>query len=807
MPIGYSGLRIAIGLVLLIVPAICAQEVSPVRVALTEAEKAWIETHPGIRMMAEPNWQPGDFIDADGQHRGIGADVLELVASRTGLQFQIVNPTLEKRLQLDPDQRGADGVVISAQTPERSKYYLLTTPYLKLPAYIITRQSVDRIVSPNDLKNCRVSVVAGYASQEYMRANYPAILIDAVPDTATGLNKVAYGLVDAFISSIPVSTFWLEKEGFANLKINGETGFIYELGISSRKDWPLLHSILQKGQDSITQEEHEEIRRKWLNLPYEPFFRSRKFWWPVALVVGGITIIALLLAGWNRFLSHKVRQKTEELRRTGELHRTILESISDAVFLTTPTGEFVYISPNVQEIFGMGAAEIAELGTVFELLGQNLRDRMPLRMDTDVNNIDCKIAGGDARPREFLVSISAAEAGTTQLLFVCRDVTERSEMQGKLQQKQKLESIGLLAGGVAHDFNNLMQAVQGFTDLASHEATTPADRTLYLGEVNKATERAVKLTRQLLSFARKVPLKRKTFDLNEAVLDMLSLIRGLLAKTGTLNFQPFSERLPIHGDPSQIEQVVLNLALNARDAMPPGGEIRVSIGRRIFDAAEAERIPNARTGTFAQLQVRDTGAGMDKATIDRIFEPFFTTKGPTHGTGLGLAVVHGVVETHGGFILVDSKPGQGSTFTVYLPLVAEGLGEVEIPHHERAPAPAELSVLLADDEPQVLALSRRILEKEKHRVTAVSNGQLAVEQFAANPAAFQIVLLDLMMPIMGGRQAAVEIRKLSPRIPILFISGHESPKEPMPGMEEIPILTKPFRPEELVAQLRLLMEG
>ena len=628
-------------LLLLIVPPIAVAQVP--HALLTPEETAWVVAHPSIRLMGDSYYEPSSFFE-NGRHKGIAADVLELVAARTGLNFEVVEVPLPRRLVLDPKVRGIDGVACSTRTPERDRFYNVTTPYLVFPAYIITRNATPKYLSAADLDGLTVAVVAGYAVEEYLRTNYPLVKLEAVPNTDVALKKVSFGVVDAFVTDIPVTTFWVEQAGYTNLKVSGETGFIYRLGISSRKDWPELGRILQKGIDTLTPEEHDAIRRKWLKVPYESAFRSAKFLQAfLGMAVGAFSSIAVLFL-WNRLLARRVKQKTLVIRESESLFRSTLENVSDAVLLADSTGHFVRIFP------GKGGYLVPPNSKA--LFGTEFEQRVATASEAGLINAEVEVTGLDGQPRQLLVNVVPVSIGAANRMYVCRDVSERLRLEALLRQKQRLESVGLLASGVAHDFNNLLQAIQGFAGLAKRESLLPEERADYLGQVEDATHRAATLTRQLLAFARKQPSAKRKWNLTEIVGEMMPLVRQLVGRHPVVNYEASEPFVWVTVDRAQVEQVVLNLCVNARDATPKEGNIGVAVGT---DA----------TGPY--LQVSDTGVGMSDGVRLRIFEPFFTTKPDGKGTGLGLAVVYGIVEDHGGRIEVGSSPGHGTTITVWWP--------------------------------------------------------------------------------------------------------------------------------------------
>jgi two-component system cell cycle sensor histidine kinase/response regulator CckA len=638
---------------------------------LTDAERAFVAAHPTVRLMVDPHYEPADFVDATGTHSGMAADLLTLLAERTGLTFVPVPLDADRRKELDPVKRGVDGVALSAMTKRRSEFYLSTEPVLEFPAYILTRRSVDRFLTPIDLVGQKVGVVDGYATEEYLRTNYPRLALTTYPTTDAGLRAVSYGEIDAFISTIPVSTYWLEQHGYTNLKIAGETGYIYRLGVTSRKDWPELNAILEKGVASITPEERDDIRRKWLNAPYEPFFRSRRFWVPVLWLTFALLAAVFGVLVWNRVLRQAVADRTRQLAASESLYRATLENVSDGVLLVRADGSVAFANRGAERVFGTPAAAVLA-GTVRDLLGADLAGKVAAEpdgvYDAEVSRPDP--AGGR---RVLLATVTPVAIRDAVRLYVCHDVTDRHRLERELRQRKTLESVGLLASGVAHDFNNLLQVIGGFAQMAGSDKATAETRKGYLGRVTEATDRATSLTRQLLAIARRKPTDKTAFDVGPVTAGLVTLAGGLVGRGVEIRSTPAPQPLTVVGDPSQLEQVLLNLLVNARDAMPKGGTATVTWAACDVSETLASAHPGVRPGRFARLRVSDTGTGIPAAVRSRIFEPFFTTKAEGKGTGLGLAVVFGVAQEAGGFVDVQSEEGVGTTCEVYWPLAGDTL--------------------------------------------------------------------------------------------------------------------------------------
>ncbi len=396
-------------------------------------------------------------------------------------------------------------------------------------------------------------------------------------------------------------------------------------------------------------------------------------------------------------------------------------------------------------------------------------------------------------------------------VMVGTDVTRESKLEDQVRLSQKMEAVGLLAGGIAHDFNNLLQVIKGF-GLQARDADTAEDRAECLHQVMEAAERAVQLTRQLLVFSRDDEAgPTGDLDLNDVLAGQIKMLRRLLDAQIEVVFKPTANPGNVRGDRGQLEQVFMNLCINARDAMPHGGRITVELEEVVFDEAYRQAHPWARRGRFMQVAVSDTGHGMDRATIARIFDPFFTTKPKEKGTGLGLAVVYGIVQKHEGLIHVYSEVGVGTTFRVFFPVQTKTAEPVRA-EAPATPPPGAGIVLLVEDDPSVAKLATRVLERAGYAVVAAEDGEEGWARYQERAGAFVVVVLDAILPKLSGREVYERIRARDPRQPVLFCSGYSAgtiQPEFFPG-DEVKMLGKPYDPAALlraVGELRQSRNG
>jgi signal transduction histidine kinase/CheY-like chemotaxis protein len=381
---------------------------------------------------------------------------------------------------------------------------------------------------------------------------------------------------------------------------------------------------------------------------------------------------------------------------------------------------------------------------------------------------------------------------------------EQKQLEDRLRQAHKMEAVGRLAGGVAHDFNNLLTIIRGNTDLLKDREGADAFHQKCLDQIQKASGRAVSMTRQLLAFSRMQVLQPRVLELNGVVADMGKMLPRLIGEHIEFTFSPGRDLAPVKADPGQIEQVILNLAANARDAMPNGGHLSVRTENISINEAEAAKRPPMTFGLYVRLSVTDTGHGMDEATKAHIFEPFFTTKEIGKGTGLGLATVYGIVKQSGGFIWVDSVIGDGTTFEIYLPQAAGKAANAE-PEEKAAPAHrGSETILVVEDEAGVRELACQFLRVKGYDVLEAEGGVEALEVAGRHSGPIHLLLSDMVMPRMSGSELAAKLRAIRPEIRVAFMSGYSEFSRGDLGKEfpEAPVLQKPFSPASLVEIVR-----
>jgi len=397
-----------------------------------------------------------------------------------------------------------------------------------------------------------------------------------------------------------------------------------------------------------------------------------------------------------------------------------------------------------------------------------------------------------------------------RLIGALVDITERKRLEDQLRQAQKMEAIGRLAGGVAHDFNNLLTVIQGYSELLARDVGNPERAAAHIEEIKKGANRAASLTRQLLAFSRRQVLAPEVLDLYAVVAHMGNMLDRILGADIDLKILPSEQPHRVRADRGQIEQVVMNLAVNARDAMPHGGALELECSSIELDADYARGAVKIVPGRYAMLNVRDTGVGMDAETMAHVFEPFFTTKEAGRGTGLGLATVYGIVKQSGGYVWVSSEPGAGTTFTIQLPEVTEQMAEkLEKSSTAAVSSGGSEKVLLVEDEAPVRKLVHQVLRDAGYSVQQAASGPEALKLAASQTEPIELLITDVVMPQMSGRELAQELTKRFPQLKVLFVSGYTGDAVMERGMLDpgAAFLQKPFNSEALLRKVQEILQA
>ncbi|MCA1795608.1 MAG: response regulator, partial [Desulfobacteraceae bacterium] len=520
------------------------------------------------------------------------------------------------------------------------------------------------------------------------------------------------------------------------------------------------------------------------------------------------------------------RKRVEDvLRESSARIQALTDSVQDAIIMMGPEGEISYWNPMAESIFGYTANEV---------MGQNLHNLLaPERYhETYAKNFPAfqKTGQGNAvgqtiellalgkSSKEIPVSLSLSSVllhNKWHGVGIIRDITEqkraeeeREKLQAQFIQAQKMESVGRLAGGVAHDYNNMLSVIMMYAEMGLTKTSPDDELHKYMKTILDAACRSTDITRQLLVFARKQTVLPRILDLNVVIAAILKLLHRLIGEDITLSWHPEPDLWPVKIDPSQVDQVLANLLVNARDAITGTGEITIETGRITYEAAFCAAHPRLSPGEFVVLSVTDDGSGMDPQTVDQIFEPFFTTKAEEKGTGLGLATVYGIIIQNNGFVTVDSEPGKGTCFKLHLPRHPEEIEQVPGEDAGAIPQGDGETVLIVEDEQPVLVMVTTVLKTLGYHVLEAPTPKQALTIAGEYPQKIHLMLTDVVMPEMNGRELAEKMRFIRPDTSVLYMSGHAANVVSISGVvaEETAFINKPFAIRDLAKKVREILD-
>lgn len=518
------------------------------------------------------------------------------------------------------------------------------------------------------------------------------------------------------------------------------------------------------------------------------------------------------------YLSNEIAQRKlleEQLKRSEEKYRKFFEEDISGDYTASPDGKILMCNPTLVRILGFPSEK--------DLMSYNAYDLYPKRSMRDeflslikkqgrLENYEIELRGYNGKPVHVIQNVIGTfdeKGDLKELKGYLFDITDRKKLEEQLLQSQKLEAMGRLAGGIAHDFNNLLTVILGYIDILLDSNLKNKSNYMMLEQIQTASKSAVSLTSQLLAFSRKQIIQPSIINLNSSIRNLEKMIRRLIGENIKLTSSLAEDLGYVKMDPVQTEQILLNLAVNARDAMPDGGKLTFETKNVVFDEAHASKHISVKPGDYVMLSVSDTGIGIEKDIKDKIFDPFFTTKEQGKGTGLGLATIYGIVKQGGGSIQVESEPGKGATFKIYLPRIFEIMTVDAKPAAAPQSFKGSETILLTEDDPAVLNLVNITLKDYGYKVLKAKNGKKALEICKKYPDKIKLVITDVIMPKMSGKDLAREINRAYPAMKILFMSSYADEIIVHHGIleEGVNLIQKPFSPQELVKKIRNILDS
>ncbi|MBI5393716.1 MAG: PAS domain S-box protein [Verrucomicrobia bacterium] len=920
---------------------------------LTPDERAWLVAHGPLRYAPQVAAPPFGFVKPDGQVAGMTVDLLAVLARHLGAEIKPVIQSPWPAAMAALGRGKIDFLPTVVRTEEREQVFQFIGPYHEAPNVLFVNRATPQFKTLKDLAGRRVGVTRESSIHLWLRGKHPGLALLPVESAREGLLLLALGQVDAVAASLPVGSYFIAETSLNNLRVLPEVLFVSHHHLAVNKGNDRLASILQKGLDSLTTPERQEVLARWTGPEPAPSPWQLPVWiWQAALVLMGglVGVIA-----WNQSLRRHVAQQErlirEKVKEEADLERRcteLIENATDMVFTRDFEGHYTSINPAGERILGYSREELlkmnisqvvvpehmdrvrqqaATLATQesstyemqvrakdgrriwleaslralrkdgrpaglqgiarditerkraeetlreseerYQMLADHSDDFVSLH-DSNSNRLYVspsyyrvtgwtpeEIFSTDWRTRmhpEDLAKVERAwaanmrgEANTIehrirckdgswiwvesrrkpilgpdrkvrQIVLWARDVTERkqaeearAQLEAQLRQAQKMEAVGQLAGGVAHDFNNILTVILGNAHLLEGDSSLPSKARDKIRQLIKSGDRAATLTRQLLAFSRRQVMQMRRLDLNDALSNVTQMLGHLIGEHILLqcNYGPALPR--IEADAGMMEQIIVNLAVNARDAMPAGGRLIISTQLETVSPGQAQKNPEARAGQFVTLTVTDTGCGMDEATRSHLFEPFFTTKEVGKGTGLGLAMTYGIIKQHNGWIEAASQVNQGTTFKIFLPACAAGEPPASTSQTSSGldSCRGSETLLVVEDEEPVRHFLQACLERQGYRILTAASGADALRAWESAAGKVDLLLTDIVMPGgMSGRELAEKLCATQPGLKVILSSGYS--REISAELGDFPAwicLPKPYDPVTLAQTVRRCLDA
>ncbi len=779
-----------------------------------------------INASGDNNYPPYVYLDDSGNPSGFSIDIFKAVAEVMGLEATItLGPWYDVRDDLEAGR--VDMLIGMILSEERAQYVDFTRPHITIYHSMFVRKGSD-IASIDDLRGRDVIVQQGDIMDDYIRELGIADGVITVESPAEGLRLLALGLHDCFLGEKLQSLLAIERYGLDNVAATGVPLFPRKFCFAVRDGDRELLDKLNAGLAVIARTgAYDEIYERWFGLVEPEHVPLRKILAYILIAIAPVVLIAAALALWTWSLRRQVGIKTESLRRelaerrkaedalraSEDKYRSLFENSRDALGLALPDGGIIDVNRSWLELFGYTRDEV--IGKDVRMLYPDPADREKLKTALEttgyLRDYEVGMRKKDGSPLICLVTATVRYNPDGDVLYYqtnTHDITQQRNLERQFLQSQKMETVGRLAGGIAHDFNNLLSVIIGNADLLLNNLPPDNPMTRELGDIMETALRAADLVRQLMAFSRSQISNPKRLNLNMVIDDMDRMLRRLIGEHIMLSEQPSEGLWDIHADITQIQQVVTNLVVNARDAIPENGVITISTANLTIAPGDTCHDARLGPGEYVTLTVEDDGEGIDPDVLPKIFDPFFTTKRDGKGTGLGLSTSYGIARQHGGAVAVRSEIGAGTAFTLIIPRCDDALptGETTVPEPESMSGTEHIFVVEDDDAVRKMIVS--VLSRFGYAVTQASDGVEALAMLGEDPGlTFDLVLSDIVMPNMNGAVFAEQLKARRPGVKILFMSGYT--EERFSGdivSDGLRFIRKPFKPSELTRAIRDILD-
>lgn len=805
---------ITILLVLLALAAMAGCDLLEGESPLTPEERQWVKDHPdGVKVGVGLHYPPYETFNLDGKYQGLSADFIRLITEKTGLEFEPVRFRNRQETQKALLRGDVQMMAALEMTPQLRETLDFTQPYISVPAAIICRKEFTEDLTLDKLAGMRIGVTVSDHFIKYLRERYPDGGYTIVPMAGGyigGLRSLAVGDVDALICDMALASRYIANARISNLRIAGITNYSIELRIASRKDAPMLSSILRKGLSLILPHERQIAEEEWLSLQYRPFWFSRTFWVSVFAVCGVIFGSIVLILFWNRSLKRQVNQRTLTLISINKVLLGSLDCRTEREVMIRCLAEAKSMSDSEQASLDIVSKD-GRMTRRLSVSGEDLSDDgeveggEPVRLTPEqsaeleaghhirliIKDVDRQIVavplqkeGKDEQPVISVIRSKREYSDNeilrlTEVLFAFDEALQRKrteislhDKERQLQRVQRMEALGTLAGGIAHDFNNLLGVIVANGEMIElfhidgNEALESKTRAILA-----AAYRGRDLVSQILSFTSKGNEEARLMNISPIIKETVKFLKASLPAAIDIEYEIGRPEPPVLADPTQVHQVLMNLCTNAAHAMNANGGT-LSIMLHLEEPPPGLDVQAKRAESYLCLTVRDSGNGISEDLLERIFDPFFTTKTLGQGTGLGLAVVQGIVQGWGGFVDVASDGKTGTTFRIYIPSYAGEQFHQPGPVSRRKLPSGTGTILFVDDEAQLAESYSELLTNLGYKVHTVTDSRKALAMFEQAPDEFDLIITDYNMPGLRGDKLARSILAVRPGIPIILCTGY-----------------------------------
>ncbi len=774
--------------------------VSPT-IPLTDTEKQFLSDHPTIRLGVGVAFPPYMWVESKkGRQpvfKGMVSDYVDILARRLGVDMKVVfNIPFDEALA-----RGRSGEIdffpCISNTPERSKFLSFTAPYISYPMVIITRENSPIIDNINDLAGKRVAVVKHLFVYSTLLRDYDHLKLN-YRDSRTideNLEAVSLGNADACIVNLAAASYYIQQKGLTNLRIAAPIDWKgLNLSMGVRKDWPIFRTIIEKALSSITQEERDSISQRWIKVRFNPGVDMGLVWkWGIGIGFGVAVLFALLFV-WNRRLKKEIYEKEKAelaLKQSQRQLTTLMGNLPGIAYrcINDEDWSMLYLSDGCHTLTGYHPHDLTskqgktwndlivsqDRQMVWEIVQKAVDNCRPFTIEYRIKDRD----GNEKWVWEKGIPQPEDENGRVVLEGFINDISDRKQgeyereaLESQLRHAHKMEAIGTLAGGIAHEFNNLLGIILGNAELAIDDVRENQTTEESLQEIKTASLRGRRVVKQLLSFSHPGEHRKQVVNMADILNEAMGFLRASISSRIQLQHTIAKDCSPVMADTTQIHQVIINLCSNAAQAMDAdGGTIDIDLvnvhisQQQIF--ADQILIP----GDYLKLSVSDSGCGITDDVLKKVFHPFYTTKEVNEGTGMGLAVAYGIVKGHNGFISIQSNPGIGTKISCFFPLADTDFTR-DPETDEQLPSGNE-SILFVDDEAALASMGKKRLERLGYKVITCTDPGEAVDLFWENPKGFDLVITDYSMPQMTGDQLIRKLKSIRPDIRTIITSGYD----------------------------------